>query len=209
MRTGKKTSSRQGWVDALTRNFGKALALITVIAAIVTNLDTIVGAWRKIFETVSPHKTAVTQPQPSCIQNVDVNFPDPIKYSEWNDAHISVTGQNNCNRGLGLYVTFARRLSQEPPRLDVRPAFEEEEPACASADASVHPNCWDHEKPVPINQGRWQWEAPLPPLFKRGEPRQTETIGVELDVRDFDAPGASPLWSRSVIIKVVKDTTDR
>jgi hypothetical protein len=209
MRTGKKASSKPGWLDALRGNFGKALAVIAVVAAIVTKMDTIVDGSKKIFDTVLPNKTAATQPQLACVRVDDVNFPDRIKYSDWNGAHIRVTGQNNCNRGLGLYVTFLHRLTQEPARLDVRLPFEEEDPACTSADAFVHPNCWDHEKPVPINQGQWQWEAPLPPLFKLGEPRQTEIIGVELDVRDFDAPGASPLWSKSINITIIYDTNGR
>jgi len=202
---------KSGLLERLTGKIKLITGLIVATTAAVLAIGPGIDAVKNLRGKLQPELPAATTPeaQGSCVRIDEVKSPEAIAYSDWDDSHISVTGRNDCNRELGLYVTFAHRVSAEPPRLMLRRPHDEDYPECTGAAAMGLPKCWDAQKPVAIGQGPWRWEAPLPPLSKIGETRSTEVLGVTWDVRDLDAPDKAPLATTSVRIKIVDDTGAR
>lgn len=191
---------------------GKIVQITALVGAIVALVVGVQQGWQKIRPPPPSPEPVVTKIvtgglQGPCVRIDEVKVPGAFVLSDWENVRISVTGRNDCERDLGLYITFAHRLSAEPPRLVLRKPQEGDYPECTGAGATVLPKCWDSEKPIPISQGRWHWDAPLPPYGPPlGELRQTEILRVSLDVRDVDAPDKAPLATKPVIIKIVNDT---
>lgn len=211
--TGKDAVEAPKKKDALelvTGRVGKITALIAALTLVVTNLDTLVGKMQGLASKFSPteptpQKQTTLPPQQSCVEIYKVEFPQEIAYSEWNDHPISVTGRNNCNKDLGLYLTFTHRVGSEPPRLVLRSPYADTFPECTGAAALSLPKCWDQMKPIPIVEGRGRWDAPLPPPFRLGE-FETERLMFRLEVHDLDAPNAEAVWKKTVEIAIRDDT---
>lgn len=196
-------------LDLVTGKVGKITALIAALTLVVTNLDTLVSKVQVVAKKLSPEEPlrsepSATQPPQSCVEIYKVSFPETIDYSQWDDHHISVTGRNNCNRDLGLYVTFTHRVGSDPPRVVLRSPYADSFPECTGAAAQSQPKCWDQMKPIPIIEGRGQWDAPLPPVFRLGE-FQTERLRFRLEVHDLDAPSAEAAWKKTVEIEIRDD----
>jgi len=187
---------KKDWLEIAKGKVGQITALIGALVALIVGIQQL---WEKLVPPPPP-------PKGSCVQIDPLDIPQVIAYSEWDNEGITITGRNDCNRELGLYVTFTHRVSDDPPRFVLRRPHDGDYPECTGAAALGQPKCWDAQKPVAINQGLWKWEAPLPPLSKLGEPRRTEMLGVTWDVRDFDAPDKAPLATTSVAIKIIDDT---
>jgi hypothetical protein len=197
--------------ELLTGKVGKITALIAALTLVVTNLDTLVSKVQVLSSKLSPETTTPAEPttrplQQSCVEIYKVEFPQEIAYSEWNDHFISVTGRNNCDRDLGLYLTFTHRVGAEPPRLVLRSPYAETFAECTGAASLSLPKCWDQMKPIPIVEGRGRWDAPLPPAFRLGE-FETERLMFRLEVHDLDAPNADAVWKKTVEITIRDDTS--
>lgn len=182
----KKRRKKENWFRIAARKIGE---IQTLVGAVVMLIVVVLGGWYQIRR--ASEGTAVVTP-PKCVRISNVWWPREVAYTDWHDARMSVSGRNDCNQELGLYLTFGARRDTEPPRFSLRQPYEDS-PECTGAAAQGLPKCWDAQKPIPISAGAWRWEAPLPPLKKIGEPRSTEVLGFTWAVRDYDAPDDNPL----------------
>lgn len=201
MSAPKKDPEKSGsdWIELVTGRIGKITALVGAIGGllllILTQIDKIQN------EAV---RVGLYSPRPCVEVNADhVVFPKTVKYSEWDNMRIRLKGRNNCNRPLGLYVTFVRRTASEP-RFILRVPHEEL-PECRGKAPLQEPKCWDPKKPVAIAKGDWEWATLPPPLSQLSDPRSIETISVTWEVRDYDEPTKPPIAVGSVPIEVTYD----
>lgn len=195
-------------LDFLTGKVGKIAALILALTLVVTNLEMLVSkAQVFVKKHFSEEVISVDLPplEPSCVEIYKVDFPEEIAYSEWDDHFISVTGRNNCNKDLGLYLTFTHRVGTEPPRVVLRSPFADSYPECTGAAALSLPKCWDQNNNIKIVEGRGRWNAPLPPASRLGS-FATERLMFRLEVYDLDAPNSEAVWKNTVAITIRDDT---
>lgn len=188
----ERKSGGTDWIDVATGRVGKITAFFTTLGALVLVL-------LNQSEQIQKKVTAMLAPR-QCVEVSKVVVPRTIEYSEWDKMRIQITGRNNCDETLGLYVTFQGRVSSEP-RFRLRPPYEDL-PECGGGEPVQLPKCWDRKKPVAIGKGEWGWEVLPPPLVQLNDPTPTARISVTWDVRNVDQPDKPPLASDSAQIEV-------
>lgn len=193
------------WIELVTGRVGKITALAGAISAL---LAVILTQFSDVQEKLK--QFGVISPPPPCVEvkTDQVVFPNDVKYSEWDNMRIRLSGRNNCERPLGLYVTFVRRTTKDP-RFTLRVPYDDLA-ECTGKAPLLEPKCWDRKKPVAnIGKREWEWETPPPPLSRLSDSRSTETILVAWEVRDLDEPNKSPIAAGSAPIKVTYDTGEQ
>jgi hypothetical protein len=181
-------------IERLTGRMVKTTALIAAAGALVVAVKTHVGNLSNVW----PWGNRVTPA--SCVSVMAAPGPERIKASEWDGMKMHLYGRNDCDRPIGIYVTYVR--DTRPQRLFALRAPHGSEPECRGLSPELEPGCWYRKKPLSVGKGEWSWDVPSPPLELLSNPGPSERIFIDWSVREYDAPTNPPLWSESRVIVV-------
>jgi hypothetical protein len=191
------TKGAFGFVDVITGRIGKIAGLVAAIGALAVGILT---QGEQIYDKLVKNRLYTPLP---CVQVAALMIPATVKYSEWDNMNFKLKGRNNCSTPLGLYVTFVRRIGDEPRFVLKIP--HEDLPECKGLTSLQEPKCWDPKKPVSIGKGDWEWDVLPPPLAQLSDPRPIEKITINWTVYDYDSPTKPAFGTGNATIEVHND----
>jgi len=181
-------------VDLITSRIKLITGLVSAIALLVLG---VLNYWKDIKDKVRPARP--------CVEVKSLTVPPKIIYSDWkkNNMKITITGKNNCEAQLGLYLTYMRANDSES-MFNLRVPYGDWE-ECKGVNKNLLQEriCWETKKPLRQGKGDWEWEVTLPELEQVGA-RPIERIRLKFEVKDYDDPTKS-YWSKPELIEVQND----
>lgn len=98
----------------LTGKIGKITGALVALAALGTAVVTLTGVGRGIGDLIKPTESAPPDLK-SCLE-AELIHPEVVSLSQWDSMEMRLTGQNDCQAKLAVYLEFkGNRILLEPP----------------------------------------------------------------------------------------------
>ena len=169
-------NSRVSWVDWFHDLIIYGGKISTLLMAVITLGAAVIWGPEETFRWITRADPSTQQ----CFSKGTMSAPEgPILFDQWRDQKITLTGNNECDEDLTVYVTYKGRHHK---KLVVKPPYlaTDSTSTCLKANPSNR-NCWDERT---IDKGEVDEKFSLPVLERLSRPLGRVNIEINWTVRN-------------------------
>ena len=151
-------SRSSGWIGMVTGKTGKVVGALTVVGALLTQIEHIADGAKKLPEILTTFTAIFGVSSTDCFTAEMHVKPVVVRIQDWKTVQFQLTGNNRCRQKLEVHVAYKTQSDsiRIEPTIDRGPDL----PACSGYDKS---DCWETKS---LDGGAINWVLMRPKLRK-------------------------------------------